>query len=44
MVDNIPAGFCLVGSGRYAAKEVDYFVYETFLLSAYRGKSISYQH
>lgn len=42
MVDNIPAGFCLVGSGRYAPKEVDYFVYETFLLSPYRGKSISY--
>jgi predicted acetyltransferase len=42
MVDNIPAGFCLVGSGKYVPKEVDYFVYETFLLSPFRGKSISY--
>lgn len=42
MVDNIPAGFCLVGSGKYVAKGVDYFVYETFLLSPYRGKSIAY--
>ena len=42
MADNIPAGFCLVGSGKYVPKEVDYFVYETFLLSPFRGKSISY--
>lgn len=43
MVDEIPAGFCLVGSGQYVPREVDYFVYETFLLSPYRGKNISYQ-
>lgn len=43
VVDNIPAGFCLVGSGIYVAKGVDYLVYETFLLSPFRGKSIAYQ-
>lgn len=42
MVDNIPAGFCLVGSGKYVPQDIDYFVYETFLLSPFRGKSISY--
>jgi predicted acetyltransferase len=43
MVDNVPAGFCLIVRGKYAPKEVDYFVYETFLLCPYRGKAISYQ-
>ena len=38
LVDDLPAGFCLVGSGKYAPKEVDYFIYETFLLSVYRGR------
>lgn len=42
VVDHIPAGFCLVASGEYAPKEVDYYVYETFLLRPFRGKSISY--
>lgn len=42
LVDHIPAGFCLVGSGKYVPKELDYFVFETFLLSPFRGKSISY--
>lgn len=42
IVDEIPAGFCLLGSGKYVPKEVDYFIYETFLLRPYRGKSISY--
>lgn len=42
MVDDIPAGFCLVGSGKYAPYEVDYYIYETFLLSPYRGKAIAY--
>ena len=41
MVDDIPAGFCLIGSGKYVPKEIDYYVYETFLLRPYRGKSIS---
>lgn len=43
IVDDIPAGFCLVGSGRYVPKGIDYYVYETFLLSTFRGKSISYK-
>ncbi len=43
MVDNIPAGFCLVGSGRYVPQDVDYYIYETFFLSTFRGKNISYQ-
>jgi predicted acetyltransferase len=42
VVDQIPVGFCLVGSGKYVPKEVDFYVYETFLLSPFRGKSISY--
>lgn len=42
MVDHIPAGFCLIGSGKFVPKEVDYFIYETFLLRPFRGKSISY--
>jgi predicted acetyltransferase len=43
MADNIPAGFCLIGSGKYVPAEVDYFIYETFILSPFRGKSISNQ-
>lgn len=43
MVDSIPAGFCLVGSGKFAPPDVDYYIYETFLLSIFRGKGISYQ-
>ena len=43
IADGIPAGFCLIGSGKYVPKEVDYYVYETFLLSVFRGKSISYK-
>lgn len=42
MADTIPAGFCLVGSGKYVPAEVDYFVYETFVLRPFRGKDISY--
>lgn len=41
IVDEIPAGFCLVGSGKYVSKDVDYFIYEAFLLSVFRGKSIA---
>lgn len=40
-VEDIPAGFCMIGSGRYAPKEIDYIVYETFLLSPFRSKSIA---
>ncbi|MDF2609840.1 MAG: hypothetical protein K0R92_1314 [Lachnospiraceae bacterium] len=43
MVDDIPAGFCLVASGKYVPKEIDYYVNEMFLLRPYRGKAISYQ-
>ena len=41
IVDDIPAGFCLIGSGKYVSKDVDYFIYEVFLLSVFRGKSIA---
>ena len=40
MADGIPAGFCLVGSGPYVPKEVDFYIYETFLLLPFRGKEI----
>lgn len=43
MVDNLPVGFCLVARGKYAPKDVDYYVYETFLLRPFRRNSISYQ-
>jgi len=39
-VDNRPAGFILIGSGRFVPADVEYYVYETFLLSVYRGKHI----
>lgn len=39
--DGIPAGFCLIASGKYVVKEVDYCVHETFLLRPYRSKGIS---
>ncbi|SHK53564.1 Predicted acetyltransferase [Anaerocolumna jejuensis DSM 15929] len=42
IADNIPAGFCLVGSGKYVPSEVDYYIYETFLLSPFRGKEIAH--
>lgn len=43
IADGIPAGFCLVGSGPYVPKEVDYYIYETFLLLPFRGKEIGEQ-
>ncbi|MFT4145643.1 MAG: GNAT family N-acetyltransferase [Mobilitalea sp.] len=43
MVDNIPAGFCLVASGKFVPKEIDYYVNEMFLLRPFRGNSIAYQ-
>lgn len=43
IVDDIPAGFCLVGSGKYVPKGIDFYVFETFLLNPFRGKSISFK-
>lgn len=40
MVDGKPAGFDLVATGEYVPKEMDYYVYEFFLLRPYRGKDI----
>lgn len=40
-VDGIPAGFCLIASGKYVSKDVDYYVNETFILRPYRNKGIS---
>ncbi|MDF2872459.1 MAG: hypothetical protein K0R05_4034 [Anaerocolumna sp.] len=40
-VDGIPAGFCLIASGKYVLKEVDYYVNETFILRPFRNKGIS---
>lgn len=41
IVDDIPAGFCLIGSGKYVPEEIDFFIYETFILSPFRGKAIA---
>ena len=41
MADGKPAGFDLVGTGEYIPKEMDYYVYEFFLLRPYRGKNIA---
>lgn len=41
MVDDRPAGFDLVSTGKYAPKGMDYYVYEFFLLRPYRGKDIA---
>lgn len=41
LVDNNPAGFALVATGKYAPKETDYYLYEFFLLRPYRGKNIA---
>lgn len=41
MVNDMPAGFILVSTGKYAPKTTDYYVYETFLLRPYRGKDIA---
>lgn len=40
MADNKPAGFMLVATHPYIPKDVDYYVYEFFLLRPYRGKNI----
>ena len=41
MVDGKPAGFDLIATGEFAPKEMDYYVYEFFLLRPYRGKNIA---
>ncbi len=41
MVDGRPAGFDLVSTGEFAPKEMDYYLYEFFLLRLYRGKGIA---
>lgn len=41
MVDEKPAGFDFVSTGRYAPKDFDYYVYEFFLLRPHRGKNIA---
>lgn len=41
MVDDKPAGFALVSTGKYAPKTTDYFLFEFFLLRPYRGKGIA---
>jgi predicted acetyltransferase len=38
--DNKPAGFALVSTGQYAPKDVDYYLFEFFLLRPYRGKNM----
>ena len=40
-VDNKPAGFALVATGKYAPKTTDYYLYEFFILRPYRGKNIA---
>ncbi len=41
MVDGKPAGFDLVGTGKYAPKGMDNYVFDFFLLRPYRGKNIA---
>ena len=38
--DKKPAGFALVSTGEYSPKDIDYYLYEFFLLRPYRGKDI----
>lgn len=38
--DGKPAGFVLVGRGKYIPKELDYYVYEFFVLRPYRNKKV----
>lgn len=37
-VEGRPAGFFLLVGGKFAQPDVDYFLYETFILSPYRGQ------
>lgn len=38
--DKKPAGFALVSTGEYSPKDIDYYLYEFFLLRPYRRKDI----
>ena len=40
-VDGRPAGFALVGTGKYSPKTTDNYLYEFFMLRPYRGKNIA---
>lgn len=39
--DGIPAGFCLIGSKKYVPEDIDFCVYETFILNPYRNRGIA---
>ena len=41
MADGLPAGFCLIGSGRFVPEETDFHIYETFILRPYRNRGIA---
>lgn len=41
MADSRPVGFILTATHPYIPKDVDYYVYESFLLRPYRGKNIA---
>lgn len=41
MADNLPAGFCLIGSGKYTPEGTDFCIYETFILNPYRNQGIA---
>ncbi len=42
LADDIPAGFCLIASSGYVPEGTAFMVYETFILSPYRGSTVSY--
>lgn len=41
MADGLPAGFCMIGSGRYVPEDVDFCIYETFILNPFRRRGIA---
>lgn len=41
MADSLPAGFCMIGSGRYVPEDVDFCIYETFILNPFRRRGIA---
>lgn len=41
MADDLPARFCLIGSGKYVPKDTDFYIYETFILRPFRGRGIA---
>lgn len=42
-VEGRPAGFFLLAGGKFAQPDIDYFLYETFILSPYRGQGLAYE-